>query len=145
MEGRESERDLRPWLRVLAAAAAVLTLLLITVGGLVTNTDSGLACPDWPMCFGTPFPKMVGGVLMEHGHRYLATAVGVVTALLAAGALLRARQGLLSLPLAASSALLLAAAFPAGALQHATYRLPPQCAALTVPPVSALAPPPAPY
>ncbi len=123
---------MRPWLRVLAAAAAVLTLLLITVGGLVTNTDSGLACPDWPMCFGTPFPKMVGGVLMEHGHRYLATAVGVVTALLAVGALLRERQGLLSLPLAASSALLLGAAFRAGAVQYATGELPPVWAALTV-------------
>jgi heme A synthase len=132
MEGRTSERDLRPWLRILAGAAAALTLLLITVGGLVTNTDSGLACPDWPLCFGTPFPKMVGGVLMEHGHRYLATAVGAVTALLAVGALRRGRQGLLSLPLAASSVLLLGAAFRAGAVQYASGEVPSLWAALTV-------------
>ena len=67
------------WVRRLAAAAAALTVVLIVAGGLVTNTDSGLACPDWPMCFGSPFPKMVGGVLVEHTHRLLATAVGLCT------------------------------------------------------------------
>ncbi len=34
------------WVRRLAAVAAFLTLVLIVAGGLVTNTDSGLACPD---------------------------------------------------------------------------------------------------
>jgi heme A synthase len=73
-----------PWAARLAVAGAALTVLLIAVGGLVTNTDSGLACPDWPTCFGTPFPRLVGGVLMEHGHRYLATALGVICTLLVA-------------------------------------------------------------
>ncbi|HEY0437077.1 MAG TPA: COX15/CtaA family protein, partial [Phenylobacterium sp.] len=72
-----------------AFAAAALTLVLIVAGGLVTNTDSGLACPDWPTCFGSPMPKMVGGVLVEHTHRLLATAVGLCTLGLCVGTLPR--------------------------------------------------------
>src|SRR5205814_1695187 len=77
------------WVRRLAAAAAFLTLVLIVAGGLVTNTDSGLACPDWPTCFGSPIPKMVGGVAVEHTHRLIATAVGLCTVGLCIGTLSR--------------------------------------------------------
>src|SRR5438270_6506361 len=80
------------WVRRLAVAAALLTLVLIVAGGLVTNTDSGLACPDWPTCFGSPMPKMVGGVAVEHTHRLIASAVGFLTALLAL--LLLSRDGM---------------------------------------------------
>jgi cytochrome c oxidase assembly protein subunit 15 len=31
-----------------------------------------MAVPDWPQSFGTWFPKMVGGVLFEDGHRKIA-------------------------------------------------------------------------
>lgn len=57
-------------------ATAVATFLLLVVGGIVHATDSGLACPDWPQCFGTFFPPMVGKVFFEHGHRVFATGVG---------------------------------------------------------------------
>jgi heme A synthase len=67
------------WVRRLAVAAGCLTVVLIVAGGLVTNTDSGLACPDWPTCFGSPMPRMVGGVAVEHTHRLIATAVGLCT------------------------------------------------------------------
>src|SRR5713101_4732449 len=77
------------WVRRLAAAAAFLTLVLIVAGGLVTNTDSGLACPDWPTCFGSPMPHMVGGVAVEHTHRLIATAVGLCTLGLCIGTLPR--------------------------------------------------------
>src|SRR5262245_37032924 len=52
------------------------TFLLIVIGGIVHNTDSGMACPDWPLCYGEVFPEMKGHILYEHGHRYLATLVG---------------------------------------------------------------------
>jgi cytochrome c oxidase assembly protein subunit 15 len=67
----------------LAAVLAGATLILIFVGGLVTSTGSGLAVPDWPLSFGGFFPRMVGGVFYEHGHRMVAAAVGFATLLLA--------------------------------------------------------------
>ena len=71
---------------VLHAYAVVLagaTLALIFIGGLVTSTGSGLAVPDWPLSFGQFFPRMVGGVFYEHGHRMAAGVVGTLTLLLA--------------------------------------------------------------
>jgi heme a synthase len=65
-----------------AIAVAAATVLLIFVGGLVTSTGSGLAVPDWPLSFGHVFPRMVGGVLYEHGHRMVAATVGFATLLL---------------------------------------------------------------
>lgn len=73
----------------LALVTACATLLLIVAGGLVTNTGSGLAVPDWPNTFGHnmflfPWSRMVGGVLYEHGHRLLGSLVGLLTVALAA-------------------------------------------------------------
>src|SRR5216683_686671 len=109
------------WVRRLAAAAAFLTLVLIVAGGLVTNTDSGLACPDWPTCFGSPMPHMVGGVAVEHTHRLIATAVGLCTLGLCIGTLPRR----LWLPLCGVFApVLLGGAFAGARLQQRDGALP---------------------
>jgi cytochrome c oxidase assembly protein subunit 15 len=63
-------------------AAATFTLLL--AGGMVTSTGSGLAVPDWPLSFGRLMPPMRGGVLYEHGHRMVATFVGLLIVIEAA-------------------------------------------------------------
>ena len=86
--------------RRLACTTALATLLLIVAGGLVTNTGSALAVPDWPTTFGYsmftyPWAAMVGGVFYEHSHRLLGSLVGLLTvglaaALWRAGGLLRA-------------------------------------------------------
>jgi cytochrome c oxidase assembly protein subunit 15 len=55
------------------------TLFLIFAGAMVTSTDSGLAVPDWPLSYGMLMPPMVGGIFYEHGHRMIATAVGLLT------------------------------------------------------------------
>ena len=75
-----------------ALALLGLTFCLLIVGGLVHNTRSSLACPDWPLCFGSAFPKMEGGVLVEHSHRLLATSVGLGTIGLLLGLWRRARR-----------------------------------------------------
>jgi heme a synthase len=67
-----------PGLHRYALLTAFCTLLLVTAGGLVTSTGSSLAVPDWPLSFGQVFPKMEGGVLYEHGHRMVATTVGLL-------------------------------------------------------------------
>ena len=61
----------------LAIAAAVATFVLIVVGGLVRATDSGLGCPDWPLCFGDWVPPAELHAWIEHSHRLVAAvAVG---------------------------------------------------------------------
>ena len=58
---------------------ACATFFLIIAGALVTSHDAGLATPDWPLSNGQVFPKMVGNLFWEHGHRMVATTVGMLT------------------------------------------------------------------
>ena len=62
---------------------AVCTFFLVIAGGLVTSTGSALAVPDWPLSYGQLMPPMVGGILYEHGHRMIASFVGLLTVVLA--------------------------------------------------------------
>src|SRR5882757_1130474 len=58
---------------------AFCTLLLVVAGALVTSRDAGLSVPDWPLSYGKLMPPMEGGILYEHGHRMIATTVGLLT------------------------------------------------------------------
>jgi len=62
---------------------ACATFVLIIAGALVTSHDAGLATSDWPLSNGQVFPKMVGNLFWEHGHRMVATTVGLLTITLA--------------------------------------------------------------
>ncbi|HEY0762230.1 MAG TPA: COX15/CtaA family protein [Pyrinomonadaceae bacterium] len=62
-----------------AILVACATFFLIIAGALVTSNDAGLATPDWPLSNGQVFPKMVGNLFWEHGHRMVATTVGLLT------------------------------------------------------------------
>jgi cytochrome c oxidase assembly protein subunit 15 len=55
------------------------TFLLLMAGALVTSHDAGLATSDWPRSNGQWFPRMVGNLFWEHGHRMVATSVGILT------------------------------------------------------------------
>lgn len=62
-----------------ALVLAGATFFLIIAGALVTSHDAGLATSDWPLSNGQFFPKMVGNLFWEHGHRMVATTVGLLT------------------------------------------------------------------
>jgi len=62
-----------------AILVACATFFLIIAGALVTSNDAGLATNDWPLSNGQFFPKMVGNLFWEHGHRMVATTVGMLT------------------------------------------------------------------
>jgi len=59
------------------------TFFLILAGAKVTSHDAGLATYDWPLSNGQVFPDMVGNLYWEHGHRMIATVVGMLTIALA--------------------------------------------------------------
>lgn len=61
-----------------------MVLGLIALGGAVRATNSGLACPDWPLCFGKFIPDFHPQVYFEFIHRVLAGTIGILTASLAA-------------------------------------------------------------
>jgi len=65
-----------------AILVACATFFLIIAGALVTSNDAGLATSDWPLSNGQVFPKMVGNLFWEHGHRMVATTVGMLTSAL---------------------------------------------------------------
>jgi heme a synthase len=72
------------WLHRYARLLALATLLLVAAGGMVTSTNSGLSVPDWPTTYGQqmfsfPLNQMVGGIFYEHGHRLIASVVGMLT------------------------------------------------------------------
>ncbi|HCC57836.1 MAG TPA: hypothetical protein DEQ47_11360 [Solibacterales bacterium] len=55
------------------------TLLLVVAGAMVTSKDAGLSVPDWPLSYGRLMPPMEGNIFYEHGHRMIATAVGLLS------------------------------------------------------------------
>jgi cytochrome c oxidase assembly protein subunit 15 len=68
-----------PALHRYAVLLAVCTLFLVVAGASVTSNQAGLSVPDWPLSYGQIMPEMTGGVKFEHGHRMVATFVGMLT------------------------------------------------------------------
>lgn len=68
-------------------ALVALTLGLITLGALVRAHGAGLACPDWPRCFGVWLPEMNLRVGFEWSHRLVAGGISLLFLALSALAL----------------------------------------------------------
>jgi cytochrome c oxidase assembly protein subunit 15 len=71
-----------------ACFLAFATFVLIVAGANVTSHRAGLSVPDWPTTYGQfmfsfPTSKWVGNILYEHGHRLIASTVGILTIILA--------------------------------------------------------------
>ncbi|AOP35628.1 cytochrome oxidase assembly protein [Leptospira tipperaryensis] len=57
---------------------SILIFLNLLYGPLVRATGSGLACPDWPFCFGKIFPTFDFQIFMEVSHRYYSGFLGLI-------------------------------------------------------------------
>ncbi|MBW8883730.1 MAG: COX15/CtaA family protein [Planctomycetia bacterium] len=96
----QSQARYSPWPHWLAVALALVTFPLIWVGGLVTTYDAGMAVPDWPGTYGYnllryPWQTWIAGpwdLFIEHGHRLLGAAAGLLSIALVAVVLLTDRR-----------------------------------------------------
>ncbi len=108
---RPSGRDRRPvtWLQGLSTATALTVFVLVIIGGVVRVTESGLGCPDWPLCYGRLLPPPEYTAIIEYTHRFVASViVGPLVLATAVVALMRYRHDRwVSLPAAISVPLLL--------------------------------------
>ncbi len=72
------------WIRRLVWEIAIATLLLMAVGSATRVMNAGLACPDWPLCYGQLLPsqQMNLQVFLEWFHRLDAALIGISTLVL---------------------------------------------------------------
>src|SRR5205809_6829088 len=80
------------FIRRIAWTAVTFTYFLVALGGTVRTTDSGLSCPDWPLCYGKAYAAIDYHTFLEQFHRYMAAIVSVLVVTLAISAFLWARR-----------------------------------------------------
>ncbi len=108
-----------------AWAATVVTYFLIALGGTVLATDSGLSCPDWPLCYGQAYYSGTYRVFLEQFHRFTAATVSILIVLLLIGIIAWARKDRALLTMAIVIPVLLAIQIVLGGLT-VLWKLPPQ-------------------
>ena len=64
-------------LRLSIVLAILFTYIVMIWGGVVRSTDSGLACPDWPLCYGNFQPPKETAAKLEMGHRTVSGLAGI--------------------------------------------------------------------
>ena len=62
-------------LKVVSLVTVICVFLLIILGSVVRVTDSGLGCPDWPLCYGKIFPPLEMTAIIEYAHRFVASVI----------------------------------------------------------------------
>ena len=72
-------------MRVLSLILLFLSLIVLTVGSVISSSGYGLAIPDWPLALGGVVPtSMVAGIAWEMAHRVLALITGFISLVLGA-------------------------------------------------------------
>ncbi len=81
-------------LGLLSAHLVVAVIALVVIGGATRVMEAGLACPDWPLCFGSFLPgrQMNVQVFLEWFHRLDAFVIGIALVVMAVATMLQRRQ-----------------------------------------------------
>ncbi len=84
LESSQTPTTAQTQIRRLVWKIAFATLLLMAVGSATRVMNAGLACPDWPLCYGqlVPTQQMNLQVFLEWFHRLDAGLIGLSTLLL---------------------------------------------------------------
>ncbi|NJO94394.1 MAG: heme A synthase, partial [Hydrococcus sp. RM1_1_31] len=79
LETSQKRSQIQKWIRILVWDIAIATLLLMAVGSATRVMNAGLACPDWPWCYGQLIPsqQMNLQVFLEWFHRLDAALIGI--------------------------------------------------------------------
>lgn len=104
--------DLQVRIRRLSGHLVIALVILVVIGGATRVMEAGLACPDWPLCYGVLLPgrQMNLQVFLEWFHRLDAFVVGVALLVMTTASLIGRRQLPAWLPWLSAAALLLVAA-----------------------------------
>jgi len=86
IDSQSTNRLIKPvvLIRRLAFGIAIATWMVMAIGSATRVMNAGLACPDWPLCYGTVLPteQMNLQVFLEWFHRLVASSVGFATIVL---------------------------------------------------------------
>lgn len=78
----KNSKELPIWFLPVLNGLVIEVFLLICLGGAVRLMNAGLACPDWPLCFGDFIPDYHPQVYLEFIHRAMAGIISITTGVL---------------------------------------------------------------
>ena len=78
--------------KVVALLSLAVSFIQITLGGFVRASESGLGCPDWPLCHGKIIPPFEFHTLIEYSHRLNGSILGILVIVLLIVCLMRYRH-----------------------------------------------------
>lgn len=78
-EAANEQQKPKEFIRRLVWKICIATLILMAIGSATRVMNAGLACPDWPLCYGelVPAKQMNLQVFLEWFHRLDAALIGI--------------------------------------------------------------------